>query len=105
MINGVTQIVMTKADVLDAFEELSVCTSYGIDGKQEKAVPYQMAKMPIAPHYEQFAGWKTDITKIRDNASLPEEMKNYIAFINQYLGVNVSYISNGPERDQIIKAL
>jgi adenylosuccinate synthase len=104
MVNGVTQIVMTKADVLDAFEELSVCTSYGIDGKQEKAVPYQMAKMPIAPHYEQFAGWKTDITKIRDNASLPEEMKNYIAFINQYLGVDVSYISNGPERDQIIKA-
>jgi len=104
MVNGVTQIVMTKADVLDAFEELSVCTSYGIDGKQEKAVPYQMAKMPIIPHYEQFAGWKTDITKIRDNASLPEEMKNYIAFINQYLGVDVSYISNGPERDQIIKA-
>ena len=104
MVNGVTQIVMTKADVLDPFEELSVCTSYGIDGKQEKAVPYQMSKMPIAPHYEQFAGWKTDITKIRDNASLPEEMKNYIAFINQYLGVDVSYISNGPERDQVIKA-
>ena len=104
MVNGVTQIVMTKADVLDAFEELSVCTSYGIDGKQEKAVPYQMSKMPIAPHYEQFAGWQTDITKIRDNASLPLEMKNYIAFINDYLGVDVSYISNGPERDQIIKA-
>ena len=104
MINGVTQIVMTKADVLDAFEELSVCTSYGIDGKQQKAVPYQMSKMPIAPHYEQFAGWQTDITKIRDNASLPQPMKNYIEFINGYLGVDVSYISNGPERDQIIKA-
>lgn len=104
MVNGVTQIVMTKADVLDAFEELSVCTSYGIDGKQEKAVPYQMSKMPIAPHYEQFAGWQTDITKIRDNESLPQAMKNYIAFINDYLGVEVSYISNGPERDQIIKA-
>lgn len=104
MVNGVTQIVMTKADVLDAFEELSVCTSYGIDGKQEKAVPYQMSKMPIEPHYEQFAGWQTDITKIRDNANLPQAMKNYIAFINEYLGVDVSYISNGPERDQIIKA-
>jgi len=104
MINGVTQIVMTKADVLDAFEELSVCTSYGIDGKQQKAVPYQMSKMPIAPHYEQFAGWQTDITKIRDNASIPQAMKNYIDFINGYLGVDVSYISNGPERDQIIKA-
>ena len=104
MVNGVTQIVMTKADVLDAFEELSVCTSYGIDGKQEKAVPYQMSKMPIGPHYEQFAGWQTDITKIRDNASLPQAMKNYIEYINGYLGVDVSYISNGPERDQIIKA-
>jgi adenylosuccinate synthase len=104
MVNGVTQIVMTKADVLDAFEELSVCTSYGIDGKQQKSVPYQMSKMPIAPHYEQFAGWQTDITKIRDNASLPQPMKNYIEFINGYLGVDVSYISNGPERDQIIKA-
>jgi len=104
MVNGVTQIVMTKADVLDAFEELSVCTSYGIDGKQEKAVPYQMSKLPITPHYEQFAGWQTDITKIRDNASLPQAMKNYIDFINGYLGVDVSYISNGPERDQIIKA-
>lgn len=104
MVNGVTQIVMTKADVLDAFEELSVCTSYGIDGKQEKTVPYQMSKMPIAPHYEQFAGWQTDITKIRDNASLPQAMKNYIEYINGYLGVDVSYISNGPERDQIIKA-
>lgn len=104
MVNGVTQIVMTKADVLDAFESLSVCTSYGIDGKQEKAVPFQMNKVSIDPHYEQFEGWKTDITKIRENAGLPQEMKHYIAFINDYLGINVSYISNGPERDQIIKA-
>lgn len=104
MVNGVTQIVMTKADVLDAFEELSVCTSYGIDGKQVKTVPYQMSKMPIVPHYEQFAGWQTDITNVRDNTNLPQPMKNYIEFINGYLGVDVSYISNGPERDQIIKA-
>ncbi len=104
MVNGVTQIVMTKADVLDAFEELSVCTSYGIDGKQVKTVPYQMSKMPIDPHYEQFAGWQTDITMLRDNTNLPQPMKNYIEFINGYLGVDVSYISNGPERDQIIKA-
>ena len=84
MVNGVTQIVMTKADVLDAFEELSVCTSYGIDGKQVKTVPYQMSKMPIDPHYEQFAGWQTDITNVRDNTNLPQPMKNYIEFINGY---------------------
>jgi adenylosuccinate synthase len=104
MINGVTQLVMTKADVLDAFEELSACTSYGIAGKQEKVVPFQMMKLPIVPHYVQYKGWLKDITKIKDNTELPEEMKTYISFINEYLGVPITYISNGPERDQIIKA-
>jgi adenylosuccinate synthase len=104
MINGVTQLVMTKADVLDAFEELSACTSYGIGGKQEKVVPYQMAKMPIVPNYVQYKGWQKDITRIKENHELPEEMKSYISFINEYLGVPITYISNGPERDQIIKA-
>ena len=105
MVNGVTQVVMTKSDVLDAFEELSVCTSYGINGEQQKAVPYQMSKVPITPHYEQFDGWKTDITKIRQHEDLPLAMKQYIDYINRFLGVSVSYISNGPGRDQIICAL
>jgi len=105
MVNGVTQVVMTKSDVLDAFEELSVCTSYGINGGQQKAVPYQMSKVPIVPHYEQFEGWKTDITKIREHQELPAAMKQYIEYINRFLGVRVSYISNGPGRDQIICAL
>jgi adenylosuccinate synthase len=105
MVNGVTQVVMTKSDVLDAFEELSVCTSYGINGGQQKAVPYQMYKVPILPNYEQFEGWKTDITKIREHQELPAAMKQYIEYINRFLEVSVSYISNGPGRDQIISAL
>jgi adenylosuccinate synthase len=104
MINGVTQVVMTKADVLDAFEELSVCTSYMVNGKEQRAVPYQMNKVPIEPQYQQFEGWKTDVTKMKSHDELPKAMKEYIDFINNYLGVNVSYISNGPEREQIIKA-
>ena len=80
------------------------CTCYGIAGKQEKYVPYQMTKVPIEPHYVQYKGWQKDITRIKDHAALPEEMKTYIEFINEYLGVPVTYISNGPERDQIIKA-
>ena len=102
MINGVTKIVMTKSDVLDAFEELSVCTSYGIDGKDEKAVPYQLSKVSIEPTYKKFKGWQLDITKMKQHADLPAEMKVYIEFINQYLGVKVTHISNGPERDQLI---
>jgi adenylosuccinate synthase len=104
MINGVTQVVMTKADVLDAFEELSVCTSYKVNGKEQRAVPYQMNKVPIEPQYQQFEGWKTDVTRMKSHDELPTAMKEYIHFINNYLGVNVSYISNGPEREQIIKA-
>jgi len=104
MVNGVTQLVMTKSDVLDAFENLSVCTSYKIDGKEAKQVPYQICKVPIEPQYQSFEGWMTDITKITDHKDLPATMKQYIEFINNYLGVKVSYISNGPGRDQIIKA-
>ena len=102
MINGVTKIVMTKSDVLDAFEELSVCTGYGIDGKDVKAVPYQLNKVAINPAYKKFKGWQTDITKIKNHSDLPSEMKVYIEFINSYLGVDVTHISNGPERDQLI---
>ena len=102
MVNGVTKIVMTKSDVLDAFEELSVCTSYGIDGKEEKSVPYQLNKVNIDPAYKKFNGWMTDISKIKHYADLPAAMKVYIDFINQYLGVPVTHISNGPERDQLI---
>jgi len=103
MINGVTQIVMTKADVLDAFEELKVCESYRINGKEQSMVPYQMMKTQIEPVYKAFQGWKTDITKINAFDNLPGKMKEYIAHINQFLNVPVKFISNGPGREQIIQ--
>jgi adenylosuccinate synthase len=103
MINGTTQMVMTKADVLDAFEELSVCTSYVINGNEQDEVPYQMNKMNIEPQLQSFKGWKLDSSKLKDSNSLPGVMKDYIKFINSYIGSPVSYISNGPGRDQIIK--
>ncbi|MGN6494502.1 MAG: adenylosuccinate synthase [Agriterribacter sp.] len=105
MVNGVTQLVMTKADVLDAFAELKVCGAYKIDGKEQDQVPYQMTKVNIEPVYQSFKGWNQDISKLSDAASLPEAMKYYVNHINQYLGVKVTYISNGPGRDQIIPAL
>jgi adenylosuccinate synthase len=103
MLNGVTQIVMTKADVLDAFSELSICTEYEINGKKTKEVPFQMMNTPITPLYETLKGWKTDSSVLKDPASLPAEMKTYIGFINDNLSAKVHYISNGPGRDQIIK--
>jgi adenylosuccinate synthase len=105
MINGVTQLVMTKADVLDAFDELKVCSAYKVDGVEQQEVPYQMTKVTIDPVYVSAEGWNTDTTKLTDYASLPVRMKNYVSHINNYLGVDIKYISNGPGREQIIPAL
>jgi len=103
MINGVTQIVMTKADVLDAFKELQVCTSYKINGKETTEVPFQMDRQKPEPVYQQFTGWNSNTDAAKDYATLPESMKEYVKYINEYLGVNIHYISNGPGRDQLIK--
>ena len=102
MINGVTKIVMTKADVLDAFAELEVCTAYTINGKNTEEVPYQMTGINLDPVYKKFKGWKTDSSILKIEKDLPAAMQQYVQFINQYLGVKVNYISNGPGRDQIV---
>jgi adenylosuccinate synthase len=103
MINGVTKLVMTKADVLDDFEKLNMCTKYRIAGKETDEIPFQMLQNAIEPVLSSFEGWKKDITTIKDFQSLPEEMKTYISFIDSYLKVKVSYISNGPGRSQLIE--
>lgn len=102
MLNGVTQMIMTKADVLDGFEELNMCTAYSINGETTRQVPYQMNGITIEPVLESFAGWNTDTTAIKSAALLPENMKSYIQFINAYVGAPVTVVSNGPGRDQIV---
>ncbi|MES1223496.1 MAG: adenylosuccinate synthase [Bacteroidota bacterium] len=102
MINGVTKIVMTKADVLDEFKDLEVCTAYNINGKESEMVPFQMTRLNIKPVYKHFAGWKTSTSAAKSENDLPQSMKVYVDFINKYLGVNVHFISNGPGREQIV---
>lgn len=104
MINGVTELIMTKTDVLDIFETLSLCTAYEINGNITSQVPFQMSKLPLIPVLEQMPGWKEDITNTKSYEDLPGAMKNYINFINEKMGIPVKYISNGPGRDQIIDA-
>jgi len=102
MINGVTKLVMTKADVLDAFKQLSVCTGYKIDGKESSEIPFQMTRVNIEPVYRQFKGWNISTSAAKSPAELPQAMKEYVDFINKELGVRIQYISNGPGREQII---
>lgn len=102
MINGVTRIVMTKADVLDAFSELSVCTSYRVNGQESREIPFRIDRVAVEAVYQQFPGWSMPTSQLKRFDQLPETMKQYVAFINNYLGVRIGYISNGPGRDQII---
>ncbi len=104
MINGVTQLVMTKADVLDILDTLEVCTKYKVDGKETDQIPFQMQRINVEPVLKKFVGWKTDITSTKNFNNLPSEMKTYINYINKTLGVPVNFISNGPGSDQIIVA-
>jgi adenylosuccinate synthase len=105
MLNGVTQIVMTKADVLDAFDELNICTSYSINGKKTEEIPFQMNNVVIEPNYQALPGWKMESSAIREVSALPGAMASYIKFIDSKLSARVHYISNGPGRDQIVKII
>jgi adenylosuccinate synthase len=102
MINGVTQIVMTKADILDGLEELKVCNSYRINGEERNDVPFQMNRLNIEPIYKSFQGWHTDISNVSSQDNMPEKMKMYVNHMNEFVQVPVKYISNGPGREQIV---
>ena len=104
MINGVTQIIMTKADILDTLDELKVCNGYKINGEEKNYVPFQMNRVEIEPLYKTFEGWNADITACDTYESLPQKMKDYINYLNTFLGVPVKYISNGPGKNQIVSA-
>ncbi|HEX5155270.1 MAG TPA: adenylosuccinate synthase [Parafilimonas sp.] len=103
MLNGVTKVIMTKADVLDSFKKLNVCTEYIINGKPSDKVPFQLTHATVEPEYKTFDGWNCDSTSLKSGHNLPGEMQRYISFINQYIGSPVSYVSNGPQREQILK--
>ncbi len=102
MINGITQIVMTKADVLDSFADLQVCTAYIVGGKETQEIPFEISKVKIDPVYKAFKGWSHPTAECRTADDFPEQMNTYLAYINEYLGVEVKYVSNGPGRDQIV---
>jgi adenylosuccinate synthase len=102
MIDGVTDLIMMKSDCLDDFETIKVCTSYKVDGAETDQVPFDIAAK-IEPVYTEFPGWKKDLTGIRKESGLPQEFKNYIKFMESYLGVPISIISLGPDREATIE--
>ena len=99
MMNGLTDIVLTKIDVLSGLDKLYVCTGYEIDGKVYDYIPSDQAMVAKAkPIYKEFDGWKEDISKMESFDELPENCKAYIRFIEEFTGVRMSMVSVGPDR-------
>ena len=101
MINGVTELCMMKADVLDSFDEIQVCTHYQIGEEKFNYFPFEISEK-TKPVYRNFQGWNTDITKLKDKDNLPLALLNYIQFLEEELAVPIKIISVGPNRSETI---
>lgn len=101
MINGVSQLFMTKADVLSGFDIVKVCTGYKCKGRITEKLPYDLYDVDSA-EYVEFKGWKDDVSEIYEKSDIPETLENYIRFIEKETGIPVTIVSLGPDRKQII---
>ena len=101
-INGVTELMMMKGDVLSGFDKIMVCTGYKYKGEIITHFPYNIEPENLEPIYIGFDGWSEDITKITDFDCLPEELKEYIEFIEKELEVPIKIVSVGPDRTQTV---
>ena len=101
MINGVTELIMMKADVLSDFREIKVCSAYEVDGRLCKMPPYAL-QSTIIPKYESHKGWKADLTGISGEDQLPEELHDYMSYIEKNTGLPITILSVGPDRKQTI---
>lgn len=101
MLNGVTSLIMMKSDILDSFDTIKVAIGYMVNGQECDTVPYD-TYAEVTPIYKEFKGWNKDLSKAKDERELPFEFMNYVRFIEKEVGVPVSIISLGPDRDQTI---
>ncbi|MDR1779529.1 MAG: adenylosuccinate synthase [Tannerella sp.] len=102
MINGVTQLIMMKSDVLDPLDTIKACVAYSVNGKEISDFPFEVAEMEIQPIYAELPGWQTDMTAITSEDEFPEEFNAYLTFLETELGVPVKIVSVGPDREQTV---
>lgn len=102
MMNGTTALIMMKSDVMNDFDTIKVCVGYKVNGQLIDWFPYEANDTEVEPVYKEFKGWKCDVSGIRTYDALPQELKDYIKFIEDETGVPVTTISVGPDRDATI---
>lgn len=101
-VNGVTQLMMMKADVLSGLESLEVCTSYRYRGEEVDHLPYRLDAQLLEPVYQSLTGWSEDLTGVRKTTDLPDTLTSYVRFIEDFTGVPVVLVSVGPDREQTL---
>jgi adenylosuccinate synthase len=101
-VNGVTQLMMMKGDVLSGFKTLKVCVGYKYKGEEISHLPFNIEEENLTPIYKEVKGWKEDLTQITDEAKFPKEFKDYISFIEKELETPIKIVSVGPDRKQTI---
>ena len=103
MVNGVTDLIMMKSDCLDTFPVIKACVGYDIGGNNTDRLPFDISEKGLKPVYKEFPGWQKDLGGVRCEKNLPGEFRDYISFIEDYLGVRIGILSLGPDRDSIIE--
>ncbi len=101
-VNGVTQLMMMKGDVLSGFKTLKVCTAYKYKGEEIYHLPYNIEPENVTPIYSEFSGWAEDLTEMSEASQLPEALNGYIAFLEKELEIPITIVSVGPDRKQTI---
>ena len=101
-VNGVTQLMMMKADVLSGLDSLEVCTSYRYRGEEVDHLPYRLDAQLLEPVYQSLPGWSEDLTGVRKTTDLPDTLTSYVRFIEDFTGVPVVLVSVGPDREQTL---
>lgn len=102
MLNGVTQLIMMKSDVLDSFPTIKACVAYKIAGKETRDFPFSIEEGEVVPVYRELQGWNSDMTSVKEEAEFPQAFKDYVAFLESELQVPITILSVGPDREQTI---
>ncbi|MBT0608510.1 adenylosuccinate synthase [Aequorivita echinoideorum] len=101
-VNGVTQLIMMKGDVLSGFEKLKVCTAYNYKGETIQHFPYNIEAENVTPVYTEMKGWEADLTKMTEASQMPKALNDYIDYLEKELNVPIKIVSVGPDRKQTI---
>jgi adenylosuccinate synthase len=102
-LNSLSELAITKLDILDTLDTLKVCVAYDVDGVRHDHLPYHQSDLHSAtPIYEELPGWGTDLSAVTERRQLPANAVSYLEFLEEQVGVPITLVGTGPGRDQFV---